>query len=231
MTKCVGCRVRHLTCDALPTCIECEKSGRECTRLNVRFKHLVCPSTEASRADYSKYEFFVDGEQTWIEINGKTEFVPEFDSNSGTLIDELESNAFNATETPVQVRPERMQQLSPAYVQSNYHTPIAQALNSDDDPPDYLSAMEQNDSGPSPSMLPKNMPGEATDTLCGAPEQLSTNSNSQFPETELLAPGSSCPLKSLRERNLFRRWTTQLAPWVRLNVSRCHKCSLTQVQV
>ena len=145
MTKCASCRVRNLSCDALPICNECTKSGRECSRLNVRFKHLVCPSKEHNRADYSKYEFFFSGEQTWVDIEGKTEFVDS--TIKGTvdtpLIDGLEDRNIDTAERYSEPRLDSIEPPSPAWADaSTSHAPAIQ-IPIPDRPPDYLAATEQ----------------------------------------------------------------------------------------
>ena len=144
MTKCAGCRVRHLNCDTYPTCIECEKSGRVCVPFNVRFRHLVCPSEMITRADYSKHQFF-DGEQTWIDTNGKLEFVARSDSSAdASPTNELENNIFDAVSLNAEPRPALLDQPSSMFVfGSTSHTPTVQASVLGEDPPDYLAALEQ----------------------------------------------------------------------------------------
>ena len=135
MTKCAGCRVQDLNCDTHPTCIECEKSGRECVPFNIRFRHLVCPSERITRADYSKHQIFFNGEQTWIDANGKLEFVARSDSSADTSpTNELENNIFDAASLNAEPWPALVDQPSWTFVLgSTSHTPTVQAFVLDED--------------------------------------------------------------------------------------------------
>ena len=150
MTICPGCRVRHLNCDTHPTCIECEKSGRECVPFDDRFRHLVCPSERITRADYSKHQFFFDGEQTWIDTNGKLEFVARSDSSAdASPTNELENYIFDAVSLNAEPRLALLDQPSSTFVLgSTSHTPIVQASVLDEDPPDYFCSIGASASRP-----------------------------------------------------------------------------------
>ena len=214
MTICAGCRVRHLICDTNSVCIECQKSGRECVRLNVRFRHLVCPSETITRADYSKYEFFFDGQQTWIDTNGKLEFVAESDSSThASPTHEPERNLFDAVSLNAESRSAQTEQPSLRFmVGSTSHTPTVQASVPDEDPPDYLAALKQ---------VPHNRPRkEVLDSASKLPSQPSREA-SQFSATSvsyiesmLPAPQLAGPLQSLQEGKLLQHFVTHLAPWV-----------------
>ena len=145
MTKCASCRVRHLSCDALPICNACNKSGRECSRLNVRFKYLVCPSREHNRADYSKYEFIFSSEQPWVDIERKTEFVDGIKGSVDTpLNDGLEDRDIDTTERYSKFRRDTIEPPASARADASVlQTPTNRIPISDDDPPDYLAATEQ----------------------------------------------------------------------------------------
>ena len=145
MTKCASCRVRHLSCDALPICNECTKSGRECSRLNIRFKYLVCPSREHELANDSKYEFFFSGEQPWVDIEGKTDFVDGIKGSVDIpLNDGLGDRSIDTTERYSELRRGTIEPPASARADaSTSHTPTNQIPISDDSPPDYLAAAEQ----------------------------------------------------------------------------------------
>ena len=219
MTKCAGCRVRHLDCDTRSTCTACEKSGRECLRLNVRFRHLVCPSQRVTRADFTKYDFFFDSEQTWVDTNQKLEFVTGSDvSAHNSPIHNLEDHGYHAegpnvkSDTPLLEQPP-----SVSFLGSSPHTPTALAFTPDDDPPDYLTASAQVSRAP---------PGNAT--TADASDILSHNlrTPSQLTEKQpfkkslfslervLSEPELHHPLQSLQEGKLLQHWIAHLAPWV-----------------
>ena len=141
MTKCASCRVRHLSCDALPICKECTKSGRECSRFNVRFKHLVCPSREHKPADYSKYEFFFSGEQIWVDVEGKPEFVEDIKSTVDTPLNEtFEERSTNSTARYSELGLENIEPPASAWADgSTSHTPTIQFPS----PSDYLEVTKQ----------------------------------------------------------------------------------------
>lgn len=230
MTKCAGCRVRHLDCDTHSTCTECEKSGRECVRLNVRFRHLVCPSEKITRANYSKYEFFFDREQTWIETSGKIEFVAESDSSAdASPTDEPENPFFNAAGLNAESRPALVKQTSSTFVlRSTAHTPTVQASILNDDQPDYTAVLEQ---------VPHNPPGDTiVEDASKRPaysfkktshprEKLPFDTHVSSLEKVIALPELAWPLKSLQEGKLFQHFVTHLAPWVCKNV--LVMCALT----
>jgi len=225
MTKCAGCRVRHLHCDTYSTCTECEKKGRECVRLNVRFRNLVCPSKRITRADYSKYEFFFDGEQTWIDNNGKVEFVAGSDSSAGadaTPTDELEKNVFDAVGLHAEPRPALVEQPSSTSVLgSTSHTPTVQASILDDDPPDYLAALQQVRHDPPGGVLfddASKMPAHSLREASQPGENLSCDTSVSYLRRMLPAPEATWTLESLQEGKLFQHFVTHLAPWVYTNV-------------
>ena len=206
MTKCAGCRVRHLNCDTRSTCTECEKSGRECVRLNVRFRHLVCPSGNFTRADYSKYDFFFGGDQTWIDTNGKLEFVAD---TSPT--DEEDGVVFDARSLDTEPRPPLVHH-SPSRFQleSTSHTPTIQESTPDDEPLEYLAALEQ---------VPHDPPGSALlddtlDTPAHSIRERSNMSTSSSGLPALPAPEQVWPVKNLQEGKLFQHFATHCAPWV-----------------
>ena len=145
MAKCASCRVRHLSCDALPICNECTKTGRECSRLNVRFKHLVCPSREHNRADYNKYEYSFSPGQPWVDIGRKTKFVDGIKGTFHTpLNDELKDHNVETTERYSEFRRNTVEPPVPARVDAlTSHAPTIQIPIPDDNPPDYLAATEQ----------------------------------------------------------------------------------------
>lgn len=214
MTICAGCRVRHLICDTNSICTECEKSGRECVRLNVRFRHLVCPSETITRADCSKYEFFFDGQQTWIDTNGKLEFVAETDSSThASPTHEPERNVFGAISLNAEPRSAQTEQPSLRFmVGSASHTPTIQASVPDDDTPDYSAALKQVPHNPPSKELTENPPRLPSQSSREA-SQPSAMSVSHI-ESILPAPQLAGPLQSLQEGKLLQHFVTHLAPWV-----------------
>ena len=147
MTKCASCRVRHLSCDVLPICNECTKSGRECSRLNVRFKYLVCPSIEHNSADNSKYEFFFSSQQPWIDIKEKTKFVDGTNDAVDTPLNEgLEDCNADTAERHSELRRDTITIEPPTSARVDALTspiPTTQIPIPIDTPPDYLAATEQ----------------------------------------------------------------------------------------
>lgn len=214
MTKCAGCRVRHLNCDAKSICTECEKSDRECVRLNVRFRHLVCPSETITRADYSKYEFFFDGQQTWIDTSGKIEFVAGSDSSIyASPTHEQESNVFDAVSLNIEPHPALAEQPSSSFmVGSTSHTPKIQTPIPDDDPPDYSAAMRHAP----PKLSGKVFLDNASKFSVQSSREVSRPSATTGSDIEsvLQAPKLAGPLESLQEGKLLQNFVTHLAPWV-----------------
>ena len=219
MTKCAGCRVRHLNCDSRSTCRACERSGRECLRLNVRFRHLVCPSERVTRADLTKYDFFFDSEQTWVDTNQKLEFVAGSDiSPHPSPTDDLEDDRYHAggpnvgSKTPLIEEPP-----SVSFIGSTPHTPPALAFTPDDDPPDYLTA---------PAQVSRDPPGSAATadasdilshdirTASQLTEKQPLKKNLFSLERVLSEPELQHPLQSLQEGKLLQHWIAHLAPWV-----------------
>ena len=210
MTKCVDCRVRHLHCNNEIPCQECEKSGRDCRRMSVRFKHLVCPARNATRADYGKYEFFFECEQPWVDLDGIISFAGDSKDISGVLSleapDKDDSNASDLERgTPLDINPSA----TPTSSKVTYlDEDVESTPGPRDDPPDYAAAVEHIPHDP-----------HIRDTLRGEPNNpdlampvLSTGISS-LNETQS-ASESAWPLKSLKERNLFQHFVTHLAPWV-----------------
>ena len=223
MTRCAGCRVRHLNCDTHPTCIECEKSGRECVPFNVRFRHLVCPSGRITCADYSKHQFFFDGEQTWIDTNGKLEFVARSDSSAdASPTNELENNIFGAVSLNAEPWPDLLDQPSSTFVLgSTSHTLTVHASVMDEEPPDYMAALEQVPHDQSGSLLLDKllrMPAHLMREASEPGEKLPSDTSVSYLGRVLPAPELAWPLKSLQEGKLFQHFVTHLAPWVCTNV-------------
>ena len=223
MTKCAGCRVRHLNCDAYSVCTQCKKSGRECVRLNVRFRHLVCPLEKISRADYSKYEFFFDAEQTWVDTNGNIEFVVESDSSAyASPMDELGNNVFVTVGQNVEPRPALVEQASsPFRFKSTSPNPTVQASVLDDDPPGYLAALQQRPHDPPGNGLPDHaleIPAHLLRETSRPGEESPSSTRVYYQERLPPAPEPAWPLKTLQEGKLLQHFITHLAPWVCTNV-------------
>jgi hypothetical protein len=216
MAKCAGCRVRHRACDTHSPCKECEKNGRQCLRLNVRFRNLVCPSAKVSRAEYSKYEFFFDVEQTWVDTNGDLEFVAGGDSSDdASVMGEQGDDVCDMVEAAAQFRPDLIEESCVTDVpRSTYHTPTAQAPIPDDDPPDYLVALEQT-SHDLPFDVPiDNTPPQTSRRASPPEEELALESDVFRQGVSSSARKVALPLKSLQEAKLFQHFITHLAPWV-----------------
>lgn len=222
MTKCAGCRVRHLSCDTHSTCTECEENGRECVRLNVRFRHLVCPSGRITRADYSKYEFFFDGDQTWMDTNGNLEFVAGSDRADAAQTDELENHVFDAVSRDASLQPALVEQPSSRIdLGSTSHIPTIRASVLEDDPSDYLPPLEQVTDDPACNVLihdASKMPARLLKEASQLGEKLPSNMSVSYLEKELPAQELAWPLKSLQEGKLLQHFATHLAPWVCTNV-------------
>ena len=205
MTKCTACRVRHLTCDQNSVCSECAKGGRECIRgYNLRFRHLACPSETPSRADYSKYEFFFDGGQTWVDTNAKVEFVPEEDELSISSPTEGLTRDNGADSI---VGFEHQSSLPTTYQTPGEHpsTPIG-------DPPDYLD--DGDTSGQAPLSKLDILANQSLVEASLSGETLHDESRMSYPQTPATAVDSVWPLRNLQEGRLLQHFITHLAPWV-----------------
>lgn len=226
MTKCAGCRVRHLNCDLLSTCTECEKSGRDCVRLSVRFRHLVCPSERITRADYSKYEFFFDREQTWIDTSGKVEFVAGSNSTAdASPTDELENTFFDSAGLNAEARLALGEQASSTFELGSTHTPTVRASALDDHQPDYLAALEEVPHGPSSETLVEDTskrPGHSLREAWQAREKLPFSENVSYSEKVLPVTELPWPLENLQEGKLFQHFVTHLVPWFDVGDSKKH---------
>ena len=223
MTICAGCRVRHLNCDTHSTCTECEKSGRECVRLNVRFRHLVCPSERITRANHSKYEFFFDREQTWIENSGKIEFVAESDSSTDAPpTDEPENPFSDADGLNSKSRPALVEQTSSTFVlRSTSHTPTVQASILNDDQPEYMAVLEQVPHNPPDDIIVEDAskrPVYSSRKTSHPGEKPPFDTHVSSLEKVIALPELVWPLKSLQEGKLFQHFVTHLAPWVCISV-------------
>ena len=211
--------MRHLDCDTRSTCTACEKGGRECLRLNVRFRNLVCPSKRATRADLTKYDFFFDSEQTWVDTNQRLEFVGDSDvSAHNSPTNNLEDDRDHADGPNVESDTLLLEQPPPvAFFGSSPHTPTALAFTPEDDPPDYLTASAQ---------VSRDLPGIVTTASASDISSHHLRITSQLTEKEpvnkslsssergLAEPDLHRPLQSLQEGKLLQQWIAHLAPWV-----------------
>ncbi len=221
MTKCAGCRVRHLNCDTQSICIECKKSDRECVRLNVRFRHLVCPSQSITRTDYGKYEFFFDREQTWVDTKGRLEFVCGSDGSADPWpTNKLEPILCDAVGLSAESRPALVELLPSTFVlESTSHTLPVQASIRDDDQSDYLEALEKLPHDPPSSVTYENtseIPAALSKEQPG--EKLPSDTSVSYSEMGLSTPEPAWSLNSLQEGKLLQHFVTHLAPWVCANV-------------
>lgn len=222
MTKCAGCRVRHLNCDTYATCTECKKSGRECVRLHVRFRNLVCPSKSITRAEYSRYEYFFDDEQTWIDTSGKLEFVFESDCTiDASPAEELEHPFFDIDDMDAGPRPALVEQtLSTFVLGSSSHPPAFLASVVEHNPPDYLAASAQV-----PEKSPSSVASDQASGILAQSLRKASHNGEPMPydagvslERLIPVPEPAWPLKSLQEGKLLQHFVTHLAPWVSSNV-------------
>ena len=218
MTKCAGCRVRHLNCDTQPTCTECEKSGRECVRLNVRFRYLVCPFETFTAADYSKYEFFFDANQTWVDTNTHLEFVAgENDCADPIRTSEISDTDFAAVEVTAASLSGPVWQSSPTIVsRATSHSPILQVSTLNDDTPGLMAVTEKlprrahEISGNYSLYIEPTMEDHPTRTLSPPSHEALSDDLMTVPSTRDCA----WPLQDLEECKLFQHFITHLAPWV-----------------
>lgn len=220
--------MRHLKCDTRSTCRACEKSGRECLRLNVRFRHLVCPSERVTRAHLTKYDFFFDSEQTWVDnTDQKLEFVVDSDPSAhNSLTSNLEDDRDHAEGPNVESDTPLLEQPPPvSFFGSSPHTPTALAFTPDDDPPDYLTASAQVSHDP-----PGNVPTASASDISSHHLRITSQLTEKEPvnkslsslERVLAEPELHRPLQSLQEGKLLQHWITHLAPWFDVGDSKRH---------
>ncbi len=224
MTICAGCRVRHLKCDTHIPCTECQKSGRACVRLNVRFRHLVCPSEKATATEARKYEFCFESEQTWIDTSGELEFVAESDiSAEPSPTNELEISKFYDVGHDAEPRRAPVDQLPSKFIRTSIsNTPTTLATIPDDYPPDYLAAVEQASyDSPVDVFL-----GDALESATQSYQETSNLREEHPSDAGRISPGRALPtsqlkwpLKSLQEAQLFQHFITHITPWVCTNVT------------
>lgn len=203
MTKCTPCRVRHLTCDQNIVCSECSKSNRECLRgYNLRFRYLTCPSIKPSRADFGKYEFFFDGEQTWVKSNrdnGKIEFVLEGDEEVSEV----------GTEEVDIIDEDRVSGSNVGHDASR--NPSAQEV----DASSHLASLE-----PLGSSVWSKLDILAEQSLAEAASSgIGLSGRSRFMELQtppVPRDASVWPVTNLRECRLLQHFIVHLAPWVSL---------------
>ncbi len=222
MTICAGCRVRHLKCDTHIPCTECQKSGRACVRLNVRFRHLVCPSDKATAAESRKYEFCFDSEQTWIDTSGELEFVAESDiSAEPSPAYQLENSKFYDVGHDAETQQAPVDQMPSTFIHTSISdTPTTLATIPDDYPPDYLAAVEQASyDSPADVFL-----GDASESATQSYQGPSNPREEHLSDMGRVSPGGvlhtqqlAWPLKSLQEASLFQHFITHIAPWVCMN--------------
>lgn len=214
--------MRHLNCDTYSICTECEKGGRECIRLNVRFRHLVCPSERITRADYSKYEFFFDAEQTWIDTIGNLEFVGASNSSAdASPTDEPENTVLDAAGLNAKPQPTLVEQPSSTFMPgpTSYSSEV-QASGVDNDTPNYLAALDQVSHDPPDNVFVNNISRihfHSSIEVSHPGEKLPFDTSLSYSGRELPIPELAWPLKSLQEGMLFQHFVTHLAPWVCTN--------------
>lgn len=236
MTECAACRVRHLSCDTKCPCQHCEIAGRECVALNIRFRNLVCPSDKISRAESSKYEFFFDRGQRWVEGWRRVVFVDEGvdgdggdkgddgddgavvkgdgGEEGGDLVEELGDGRGEVDKGRVRWDFASVEGIdSKSRDERASWLPDTQLITSYDEPPDYLIAVEQGRQD-----YPRNQPRGTTPNDPRESYQLKGilhaytgfSSHGAVPNN----PGIELPLKSLQQTKLFQHFIIHLAPWV-----------------
>lgn len=205
MTKCTSCRVRHLTCDQNLICTECAKGDRECNRgYNLRFRHLTCPAGKPSRADYSRYEFFFDSGQTWLNPNANVEFVLE-DGVLPSFSPGEELARDNETES-------RTHSAHQATHLDLSHAPSEQPSALINDSRECFDAGDAYRSGSLSKLDILADQSLAEASLIG--ETLRGESRMSYPQTPAAAIDPPWPLRSLQEGRLLQHFVTHLAPWV-----------------
>lgn len=222
MTKCTACRVRHLTCDQNPVCSECASGNRECIRgYNLRFRHLACPSTKPSRADYSKYEFFFDHGQTWVDIHSEIEFMLEHDDSWNVFSQETRARGSGVTSS---INPDQ-QCNDPAA----HPTASEQSSAPAGEPPDLLDECETFSQTPLNKLEVLANLSSVDASLSG--ETLRTASTIPYPQPPLMAGDMVWPLRNLQEGRLLQHFVTHLAPWVCTPTAPVTNAQLTWRQV
>ena len=215
MAKCSGCRVRHLSCDENSPCTECEKGARECVRLNVRFRNLVCPSNDASTTEQRKFEFFFDKNQVWVEAKGNLDFVKETDlageTSPTSVHDDVVFGLDGSNMEPGVPLPEQ-------HASTLMHDPASETLASADPLPDCSTVMKQVQHNPGdqrsiPIEDVSAQPSEGIRAAENEPTRVIANLSQQGVLSSQLL---SFPLANLEEGRLLQHFITHLAPWVRM---------------
>lgn len=178
----------------------------------------MCPSPNVTRTDYGKYEFFFDREQTWVDTNGRLEFVCGSDGSADPWpTDELEPRVYDAVGDS---RSALVELLPSTFVlESTSHTLPVQASIRDNDQSDYLESLEKMPHDP-----PSSVSYEGTsETLAHSSkeqpgEKLPSDTSVSYSEMVLSTPEPAWPLNSLQEGKLLQHFVTHLAPWVCTNV-------------
>ena len=239
MAKCTPCRIRHLPCDTNNlVCSECAKADRECVRgYNLRFRHLTCPSKTPDRKDFSKYEFFFDEGQTWVQKEGKgeLEFICESESLSEDLsLEEVARNDALAngerekrramtsytpkdrSSTRTCDAPALINELPhvehPQPLPENFNKSSPEALAPASNSPDYADDNQPFSQTPLSKLDILANQSLAEVSLTG--ETLYALSKTSYPHTPASTADFSWPLKNLREGRLLQHYITHLSPWV-----------------
>lgn len=241
MRDCASCRIRHLKCDGQHTCSQCQSADRVCIRgYNIRFRNLVCPSSKASPAEYSKYDFFFEPDQEWNAPNAKVEFV---DENEGVV----GSYGIEETDIPsplVNVAPSSVKQhsvgdslppdqrdavpTSPNY--EDYSTIAETSFASFEEPLKSsvqfeTSLDEQEEMQQIPSTHLERKRREKSSELKFTTFQRSANFDTfrPLPRSHFSSDAVSVwPLRSIEESRLLIHFIQNLAPWFDVGDSRRH---------
>ncbi len=177
--------------------------------------------TNITRTDYGKYEFFFDREQTWVDTNGRLEFVCGSDGSADPWpTNELEPSVCDAVGLSAESRSALVELLPSTFVlESTSHTLPVQASIRDNDQSDYLEALEKMPHDPPSSVTyegTSETPAHSSKEQPG--EKLPSDTSVSYSEMVLSTPEPAWPLNSLQEGKLLQHFVTHLAPWVCTNV-------------
>ena len=223
MAICAACRVRHLKCDNQSPCTECKNGDRECLRINVRFRNLVCPPKKTTRADHNKYDFFFEDRQPWVDTQGQLRFVADGDDSAETTpVDEPENNVFNVIHQDTKLHQASMGSSSSASVPASaLNATVTQSPFLDKNLPTYSIVPEHVSSNSPEDTLLNSTAGTSIYSPMESPRpnhQASDNTGLSSSRIIPSVPQSPWPLTSLQEGKLFQHFITYLAPWVCSNL-------------
>ncbi|OCL07820.1 hypothetical protein AOQ84DRAFT_377346 [Glonium stellatum] len=203
----------------------------------VRFRHGVCPTTSATRADIKKYDFFFDESQVWLSTSGNVNFVDESKQIPTNSTDSDVANFEENLVVPSLISPPDSTQEARVAKSQAHHDAFhdSYGLASHGNTPVIGDDTTQPQVSPSSRVYspPDNNPTpQAEDTARGEfyqPQDTSSRSitngplRSNYPtpiETEQAPPSpalsqqrSSWPFNDPTEARLFRYYIDTVAPW------------------